>query len=76
MVDIFCDYKNATQKQKIYNEIYPPITEKQKILDSNERSVYQLIEFYSETDKGVPRSYRPTPKAHATLFSKKPSLCI
>ena len=42
-----------------------------KILDANERSVYQLIELYSETDKSVPCSYRPTPKAHATLFSKK-----
>ena len=71
VVDIFFDYKSATQKQKIYNEIYPPIIEKQKILDANERSVYQLIELYSETDKGVPRSYCPTPKAHATLFSKK-----
>ena len=45
-----------TIKQKMYNEIYPPITEKQKILDANKRSVYQLIELYSETDKGVPRS--------------------
>ena len=55
----------------IYNEISPPITEKQKILDANERSVYQLVELYSETDKGVPRAYRPTAKAHARLFSKK-----
>ena len=57
-------------KNKIYNEIYPPITGQQKILDPNERSVYQLIELYSEADKGIPRSSRPTPKAHATLFSK------
>ena len=71
VVDTFYDYKNETQKQNIYNQIYPPIIEKQKILDSNERSVYQLIELYSEKDKGVPRSYRPTPKAHATLFLKK-----
>ena len=42
--------------------------EKQKILDANERSVYQLVGLYSKTDKGVPRSYHPTPKAHATLF--------
>ena len=64
VVDIFYDHKNATQKQNIYNEIYPPIIEKQKILDAS-------IELYSETDKGIPRSYCPTPKAHATLFSKK-----
>ena len=50
VVDIFYDHENATQKQKIYNKIYPPIVEKQKILDSNEGSVYQLIELYSETD--------------------------
>ena len=31
----------------------------------------QLLEQYSETDKGVPRSYRATQKAHTTLFSKK-----
>ena len=58
-------------KNKIYNEIYPPIIEKQKILDANELLVYQLIKLYSETDKGVPCSYRPTPEAHATLFFKK-----
>ena len=71
VVDIFYDRKNATQKQKIYNEIYPPIIEKQKILDANERSVYQLVELYSETNKGVPRAYHPTSKAYAALFSKK-----
>ena len=52
-------------------KLYSPIIEKQKILDANERSVYQLIELYSEANKGVPRSYCPRPKAHATLFSKK-----
>ena len=67
VLDIFFYYKNATKKQKICNEIYPPIVEKQNILHANERSVYQLIELYLETGKGVPR---PTPKVHATLFSK------
>ena len=47
-----------------------PIIEKQLTLDENERSVYQLIELYSEIDKGVPLSNGPMPKAHATLFSK------
>ena len=44
VVDIFYDHKNATQKQKIYNEICPPIIEKQKILDANEHLVYQLTD--------------------------------
>ena len=31
-----------------------------------------MIELYSETDKGIHRSYRPTPKLmRHTLFSKK-----
>ena len=70
-VDIFYDHKNAIQKQKIYNEIYLTIIEKQTILDANEHSVYQLVELYSETDNGVPCAYHPTPKSHATLFTKK-----
>ena len=56
VVDTFFYYKNATKKQKIYNEIFLPIIEKQKILDANERSVYQIIKLYSETDKDVPPS--------------------
>ena len=42
--------------------------EKQKVLDANERSVYQLVGLYSKTDKGVSHSYHPTAKAHAALF--------
>ena len=68
VVDIFLQLGKCEPKTKI---IFPPIIEKQKIIDANECSVYQLIELYPETDKGVPRSYLPTPKAYATLFSKK-----
>ena len=35
VVDIEFDEKNATKKQYMYNEIFPPIIEKQKILDAN-----------------------------------------
>ena len=62
MADIFHDYENGSPKQKLYNEIFLPIIES---------SVYELIELYSGMDKRVSRSYRVTPKAHATLFSKK-----
>ena len=44
MVDIEFDHTKATEKQLVYNEIYPPIIEKQKIIDPCERSVYQLLE--------------------------------
>ena len=36
IVDIEFDEQNATKKQYMYNEIFPPIFEKQKILDANE----------------------------------------
>ena len=71
VVDIFYDYENGSPKQKLYNEIFPLIIKKQKIIDANERSVYQLIELYSETGNGVSRSYSQMPKSHTTLFSKK-----
>lgn len=38
----------------MYSEIYPPIVEKKKKLYASERYVFQLIEQYSETDKGAP----------------------
>ena len=71
IVDIKFDDKKATPRQITYNEIYPPIIEKQKIIDVSERSTYQLLEQYTETGNGCPKSYRATKKAHATLFKKK-----
>ena len=44
VVDIVFCSKNATEKDLAYNEIYPPIIEKQKIIDPCKRSVYQLSE--------------------------------
>ena len=70
MVDIKFDHTKATEKQIVYNEIYPPIIEKQKIIDPCERSVYQLVEQYSATEKGNPIIYRATKKDHVTLFKK------
>ena len=40
VVDIEFDYENATEKMMAYNEIYPPIIEKHKIIDPCERSVF------------------------------------
>ena len=70
LVDIELDHTKATEKQIVYGEIYPPIIENQKIIDPCERSVCHLLEQYSSTEKGNPRSYRATKKAHATLFKK------
>ena len=71
VVDIEFDEKNATRKQYMYNEIFPPIIEKQKILDANERSLFQLLELFDKSKDGKPISYRCTAKSHATMFPKK-----
>ena len=55
----------------MYNEILPPIIEKQKVLDANEQSVYQLLELFDETTEEKPKSYRCTAKSHTTMFPKK-----
>ena len=70
VVDIHFHHKNATSRQLSYNEIFPPIIEKHKIIDASERFVYQLIEQFSQSDNGIPRTYRCSRKAHATLFAK------
>ena len=48
IVDIEFDYENATEKMMVYNEIYPPIIEKHKVIDLCERSVFQLLQQYKE----------------------------
>ena len=72
VVDIEFDVANATARQLMYNEIFPPIIEKNKILDPNERSLFQLLEMFLK-DGAKPRSYRCTAKSHATLL---PKVCI
>ena len=54
VVDIETDHTKATEKQLVYNEIYPPIIEKQKIIYPCESTVYQLLEQYSSTEKVDP----------------------
>ena len=77
MVDIAFDHTKATEKQILYHEIYPPIIEKQKIINPCERPVYQLLEQYFTTEKENPRTYRANKKDHATLLKKnKFSQCI
>ena len=69
IVDIKFDVKNATKRHFFYNEIYPPIIEKQKTIDPCERSVFQLLEQFVTGEKG-PKSYCVSAKVHANLFKK------
>ena len=69
IADIEFDTKNATERELAYNEIYPPIIEKQRIIDPCERSIFQLLEQFVR-DEHAPKAYRSIAKAHANLFKK------
>ena len=73
VVDIEFGFKNASQRQLTYNEIFPPVIEKKKIMEANERSLFQLLELFSKNEQGKPHSYVCTAKSHATLL---PKTCI
>ena len=75
IVDIEFDIKNATKRELAYNEIYPPMIEKQIIIDPCERSVFQLLEQYIDGENG-PKSFRSTAKVDATLLKKFFYQCI
>ena len=70
IVDIKIYYENATEKQTVYNEIYPPIVEKKTTIDPCENSIYQLLDNFKESKSG-PSPYRVTAKSHSTMLSKK-----
>ena len=70
VVDIEFDYLHATDCQIIYNEILPPFVEKNTNIDANERSIYQFI-LYSEENRGNPKNYKVSAKAHSNLLAKK-----
>ena len=71
VVDIEFDYQKATDRQIMYNEVFPPIVDKKATLEANERSIFQLLELYSEDIKGTPKNYKVTPKSQATLLPKR-----
>ena len=71
VVDIEFDYKNATKMQIMHDEIMPPFIEKNTKIPPEEKSVYQLLELYSEDKNGNPNKYKVSAKAHANLFLKK-----
>ena len=64
--DIEFDTKNATETEFAYNEIYPPIIEKQKTIDPCERSLFQLSGQFVRGEHAL-KAYRSTAKVHANL---------
>ena len=62
VVDIEFDKKNVTERELLYNKVLPPVIEKQKLVDANERSIYRLLDQYQITEKGAPKAYHCTKK--------------
>ena len=71
IVDIEFDHLLATDCQIMYNEMLPPFIEKDTKIEANKRSVYQLLELYSEDIRGCPKKYKIWSKAHSNVFTKK-----
>ena len=53
------------------NEILTSIFKKQKILEANERSVYQLLELSDKTNSDMPKSYHCNKNLKSLCFGKK-----
>ena len=70
-VDIEFDHLHATYFQIMYNKMLTPFIEKDTKIEANKRSVYQLLELYSEDNRGNPNTYKISSKAHSNLFTKK-----
>ena len=71
IVDIEFDEKNEMERELLYNKIFPQIIEKQKVLNVIEQSTFQLLDMFDSTLEGKPKTYRCTPKSHATMFPKR-----
>ena len=71
VVDIEFDFENASPRQLTYNEIFPPIIEKKKIMEANERSLFQLLELFSKNQQDKPRSYVCTANLTQHFYLKR-----
>ena len=71
VVDIVFDKIN--EKTLLFNELYPPIFEKNKKIEPFERSCAQIMCLAQINEKGELWSLQQNSKTHATL--KKKSLC-
>ena len=70
IVNIKFDIENANERSLLFKEIYTPIFEKDKCLDSSEQSIFQLMDTMRKNDKGGLNTYRYNEKMHARMKTK------
>ena len=70
IVDI--KFHNKNPKTLLFNDIYPPVFEKNKKMDPYERSCLQLLSVIKKNkEKDTTNSFSCTSKTHSTLEEKK-----
>ena len=70
IVDI--KFHNKNPKALLFNEIYPPVFEKNKRMDPYERSSLQLLSVIKRNEeKDITNSFSYTFKTHSTLEERK-----
>ena len=64
--------RKTPQRERVVvqRDLPPPIIEKKKVLDVDERSTFQLLDMFDSTTEGKPKTYRCTPKSQAAMFPK------
>ena len=70
VVDI--KFHDKTQKTMLFNEIYTPIFEKNKVIQEQHRSVLHLMSVISRNkEKDLVRTFKANAKTHSTLEEEK-----
>ena len=65
-------FHNKNQKTMLFNEIYPPIFEKNKTVRAHERSTVQLMSVLNRNEqRDIINSFKCTAKTLSTLDEKK-----
>ena len=60
----------ATEKELFFNEVYAPLFEKNKVLPTHDRSVFQLLDAMRLNKKEILNNYKCTAKNHLTMDKK------
>ena len=70
LVDI--KFHNKNEKTMLFNEIYTPVFDKNKVIQAQHRSVLQLMSVIScNEEKDLVRTFNANEKTHSTLEEKK-----
>ena len=70
IVDLEFIIDKATEKELFFNEIYTPLFEKNKVLSTHDRSVFQFLDAMRLNKKEILNNYKSTAETHLTMDKK------